>query len=107
MTYPTGKYFATVTEFGCIPVSIVYQDKRFGWTLIRLVHMVTIKYFSEREIYGESADDVIARHLFTSYMNNMVGISDPNLLNPPPFCPGLDAEVDSREEPVDFMDVFF
>lgn len=41
MKYPTGKYFATVTEFGCIPVSIVYQDKQFGWTLIRLVHNVT------------------------------------------------------------------
>lgn len=41
MTYATGKYFASVTEFGCIPVSIVYQDPRFGWTLIRLVHIVT------------------------------------------------------------------
>lgn len=36
MTHPTGKYMATVTEFGCIPVSEVFQTKQFGWTLIRL-----------------------------------------------------------------------
>lgn len=54
----------------------------------------------------ESADGVNAR-LFTSYLNNVIGITDPNLLNPPPFCPDLDAEVDSGEEPVNFLNVFF
>lgn len=71
-----GKYFATVTEFGCIPVSVVYQTKQFGWAV-------------------------------TSYLDNLIGIIDPNLLNPPSFCPALEAEVDSGEEPVDFLNVFF
>lgn len=67
------------------------------------------KYFNEQERYGvtrESADGVNAC-LFTSYLNNIIGINDPNQLNPPPFCPGLDAEIDSGEEPVDIMHVFF
>ncbi|XP_035004621.1 ependymin [Hippoglossus stenolepis] len=28
-----GKYLSTVTEFGCIPVSTVYQTDKFGWVL--------------------------------------------------------------------------
>lgn len=46
MTYPTGKYFATVTEFGCIPVSVVYQTKQFGWAVTRLVHIIQKKMIS-------------------------------------------------------------
>lgn len=37
MSDPTGKYIVTVTEFGCIPLSVVYHTDMFGWTLTRLV----------------------------------------------------------------------
>lgn len=66
-------------------------------------------YFNKQErlkMIRESAYDVNAC-LFTSYLDNLVGISNPNLLNPPSFCPALEAEVDSGEEPVDFLNVFF
>lgn len=59
-----------------------------------------------RNVLKENADGVNAR-LFISYLNNLIGISDPNLLNPPDFCPDLDAEMDGREEPVNFLNVFF
>ncbi|XP_069578864.1 ependymin-2-like [Brachyistius frenatus] len=40
-----------------------------------------------------------------SYFNNVIGISDPGLLNPPDFC--RDAETkDSKEEPVHFLSLF-
>ncbi|XP_074518425.1 uncharacterized protein LOC141784487 [Halichoeres trimaculatus] len=60
-----GKYMSTVTEFGCIPVSLAVQTKEFGWVLF-------------------------------SYFNNVIGISDPGLLNPPSFCPGSDAAADQE-----------
>ncbi|XP_040929545.1 ependymin-1-like isoform X2 [Betta splendens] len=39
-----------------------------------------------------------------SFLNNIVGISDPSLLNPPNFCP--QAEVDPQREPQDFLSLF-
>uniref|UniRef100_A0A8C6UII2 Uncharacterized protein n=1 Tax=Neogobius melanostomus TaxID=47308 RepID=A0A8C6UII2_9GOBI len=38
-----------------------------------------------------------------SYINTVIGIADPDTLNPPPFCPGQ--EVPSEGEPVDFFTV--
>ncbi|XP_051799988.1 ependymin-like [Acanthochromis polyacanthus] len=32
----TGKYFATFTEFGCIPVSSAFHTKQFGWLIVNL-----------------------------------------------------------------------
>ncbi|XP_038124313.1 ependymin-like [Cyprinodon tularosa] len=70
----SGKYIATVTEFGCIPVSWSYQTKDYGW-------------------------------LVASYFNNVIGIEDPDRLNPPSFC--QDAEIkEGQEEPVDFLSLF-
>ncbi|XP_072232210.1 ependymin-2-like [Leuresthes tenuis] len=41
----------------------------------------------------------------TSFFNNVIGIEDPGLLNPPDFCP--DAEMmDSKVEPIDFLSLF-
>nr|XP_020481451.1 ependymin-like [Labrus bergylta] len=68
-----GKYMSTVTEFGCIPVSVAFQTKQYGWMVF-------------------------------SYFNNIIGISDPGLLNPPSFCPGADASTD--EEPIGFFSLF-
>ena len=43
--------------------------------------------------------------LFISFFNNVIGIEDPGLLNPPDFCP--DAEMmDSEVEPTDFLSLF-
>uniref|UniRef100_A0A8C6WZQ6 Ependymin-like 1 n=1 Tax=Neogobius melanostomus TaxID=47308 RepID=A0A8C6WZQ6_9GOBI len=39
-----------------------------------------------------------------SYINTVIGIADPDTLNPPPFCPGR--EVPSEGEPVDFFTFF-
>ncbi|XP_071334145.1 ependymin-like 1 isoform X1 [Trachinotus anak] len=41
-----------------------------------------------------------------SYFNNVVGISDPGELNPPDFCPDTEME-NSKEEPADFLSLFF
>ncbi|KAM6959677.1 ependymin-like [Tautogolabrus adspersus] len=68
-----GMYMSTVTEFGCIPVSLSFQTSQFGWMVF-------------------------------SYFNNVIGISDPGLLNPPPFCPSADASTD--EEPMGFLSLF-
>ncbi|XP_059211112.1 ependymin-like [Centropristis striata] len=68
-----GKYISTVTEFGCIPVSILYKTDQYGWIVL-------------------------------SYFNNVIGIPDPSHLNPPDFC--QDAEMNSEEEPADFLSVF-
>uniref|UniRef100_A0A3Q3L9T5 Uncharacterized protein n=1 Tax=Mastacembelus armatus TaxID=205130 RepID=A0A3Q3L9T5_9TELE len=68
---PSGKFLTTVTEFGCIPVSTLYQTEQFGWTVI-------------------------------SFFNNIIGIADPSLLNPPDFCSNAKTE----EEPVDFLSLF-
>ena len=43
--------------------------------------------------------------LFTSFFNNVIGISDPGQLNPPDFCPDAEIE-DGAEEPVDFISLF-
>ncbi|MEQ2185266.1 hypothetical protein GOODEAATRI_016430 [Goodea atripinnis] len=40
--------------------------------------------------------------MVTSFFNNIIGIEDPNRLNPPSFC--TDAEV--KEDPADFLSVF-
>lgn len=69
-----GKFVTTVTEFGCIPVTSLFQTDQYGW-------------------------------LMMSYYNNVIGISDPGELNPPDFCP--DTEIDSPEEPVDLISLFF
>ncbi|MEQ2279998.1 hypothetical protein AMECASPLE_014959 [Ameca splendens] len=40
--------------------------------------------------------------MVTSFFNNVIGIEDPDRLNPPSFC--TDAEV--KEDPADFLSVF-
>ncbi|KAM4714115.1 ependymin-2-like [Anableps anableps] len=40
-----------------------------------------------------------------SFFNNVIGIDDPNLLNPPSFCSDADIK-ESQEEPVDFFSLF-
>ncbi|CAJ1086632.1 ependymin-like [Xyrichtys novacula] len=70
-----GKYMSTVTEFGCIPVSLAYQAKEYGWAVL-------------------------------SYFNNVIGITDPSLLNPPSFCPGADTLTGSDKKPVGFFSLF-
>ncbi|CAL8326463.1 unnamed protein product [Lota lota] len=40
----------------------------------------------------------------TSFYNNVKGISDPGMLNPPDFCKG--AELQSGQNPVDFFSLF-
>lgn len=52
------------------------------------------------------SDYYVNASLFTSYINNLIGISDPNQLNPPDFCPDLKTEADTQEEPVDFISLF-
>lgn len=44
--------------------------------------------------------------LFLSFFNNIIGITDPNQLNPPSFCSDEDTEVDTEEEPRDFLSLF-
>ncbi|XP_034532433.1 ependymin-like [Notolabrus celidotus] len=68
------RYMATVTEFGCIPVTIAEQTKEYGWVT-------------------------------TSYFDNVIGITNPDLLNPPSFCPDADTKTD--EEPLDFFKILF
>ncbi|XP_041635385.1 ependymin-like [Cheilinus undulatus] len=65
-----GRFLASVTDFGCIPISIEYQDKPSGW-------------------------------LQTTYFDNVIGITDPELLIPPSFCE--DAEMPADAEPVDLL----
>ncbi|XP_034532430.1 ependymin-1-like isoform X3 [Notolabrus celidotus] len=67
-----GKFMMTMTEFGCIPVSLAVHTKEYGWMVV-------------------------------SYFNNVIGLSDPSLLNPPSFCPGKHTAADSDKEPVDFF----
>ncbi|XP_055074253.1 ependymin-like 1 [Misgurnus anguillicaudatus] len=67
-----GKYLATVTEFGCIPVSMLYYTAETGWVV-------------------------------TSYFNAVTGIEDPDDLNPPSFCTGIQTE----EEKLNFFSAFF
>lgn len=45
--------------------------------------------------------------MVTSFFNNVIGISDPTLLNPPDYCPKEDMNPDNEEEPVDFFSLFF
>ncbi|XP_068615525.1 ependymin-like [Brachionichthys hirsutus] len=68
-----GKYMATVTEFGCIPVSSFVHTEKFGWVV-------------------------------SSLFDNTIGITDPDLLNPPSFC--LDKVSESDGEAVDFLSLF-
>lgn len=35
VSVPPGKYMSTVTEFGCIPVSTMYQTEQYGWVVVR------------------------------------------------------------------------
>lgn len=50
-------------------------------------------------------DHYVIVFVFTSFFNNVIGISDPGQLNPPDFC--ADAEMkDSTEEPADFLSLF-
>ncbi|XP_041635767.1 ependymin-like [Cheilinus undulatus] len=65
-----GTFLASVTDFGCIPISFEYQVKPYGW-------------------------------LQTTYFNNVIGITDPELLIPPSFCE--DAEMPADAEPVDLL----
>ncbi|XP_054914554.1 ependymin-2-like [Poeciliopsis prolifica] len=41
----------------------------------------------------------------TSFFDNVIGIEDPNLLNPPSFCSEAERKED-QEEPVDFFSLF-
>ncbi|KAM9827815.1 ependymin-like 1 [Neosynchiropus ocellatus] len=68
-----GRYLTTVTEFGCIPVSISYQTPQYGWMVL-------------------------------SYFNNVIGLIDPNELNPPAFCMGDSVQVE--EKPGHFFSAF-
>uniref|UniRef100_A0A3Q3KZ19 Ependymin-like 1 n=1 Tax=Labrus bergylta TaxID=56723 RepID=A0A3Q3KZ19_9LABR len=67
------RFMTTVTEFGCVPVTFVYQLKPYGW-------------------------------MHVSYFDNVIGITNPDQLNPPSFC--SDANTMTHEEPVDFMSLF-
>ncbi|KAF7658451.1 hypothetical protein LDENG_00012650 [Lucifuga dentata] len=44
--------------------------------------------------------------MLTSYFNNVIGISDPDKLNPPDFCLEEDVNFDNKEKPVDFFSLF-
>ncbi|XP_074525846.1 ependymin-like [Halichoeres trimaculatus] len=44
--------------------------------------------------------------MVVSYFNNVIGISDPGLLNPPSFCPDSEKAADSDRKPVDFPSLF-
>lgn len=44
--------------------------------------------------------------MVVSYFNNVIGISEPSLLNPPSFCPGSDKAAETDKEPVDFFSMF-
>ncbi|XP_032400133.1 ependymin-2 [Etheostoma spectabile] len=44
--------------------------------------------------------------MVTSFFNNIIGIDDPGLLNPPDFCLDAELNADSEEEPVDFFSLF-
>lgn len=57
-----GKFYITVTDSRCAPVSLTYPDQQFGWLQI-------------------------------SYLDNVVGITDPSLLIPPSFCPEDDSSL--------------
>ena len=39
----TGKFMSSVTEFGCIPVSTVYHADQYGYVVIRLVYINTVR----------------------------------------------------------------
>lgn len=43
--------------------------------------------------------------MVTSFFNNVIGISEPDQLNPPDFCPDAQAE-NSTEEPANFLTLF-
>ncbi|XP_034712779.1 ependymin-like [Etheostoma cragini] len=44
--------------------------------------------------------------MVTNFFNNIIGIDDPGLLNPPDFCLGAELNADSEDEPVDFFSLF-
>ncbi|XP_023804622.1 ependymin-2-like isoform X3 [Oryzias latipes] len=69
----TGDFLTTVTELGCIPVSLTYKTKEFGWVL-------------------------------ADFYDNVIGITNPNLLEPPEFCAG--AAIDVEEEPRDYLSFY-
>lgn len=66
------------------------------------------KYLNEQKRLAVilESDYYVNASLFTSYINNVIGISDPSQLNPPDFCPNLEAEADTKEEPVHFLSLF-
>ncbi|KAM3857841.1 ependymin-like [Diretmus argenteus] len=71
----TGQYMSTVTEFGCIPVTTMYQTDQYGWVM-------------------------------TSFFDNIIGLTDPQELNPPDFCTQAEVEAGMKEEPADFFSLF-
>ncbi|XP_069578863.1 ependymin-like 1 [Brachyistius frenatus] len=44
--------------------------------------------------------------VMTSFFNNVRGLPDPQLLNPPPFCKGARLEKDDEDDPVTFFSTF-
>jgi len=42
----------------------------------------------------------------TSFFNNVIGITDPQALNPPSFCDGVEMQNNPGDEPVDFYSLF-
>lgn len=107
---------STVTEFGCIPVSTVYHTDQFGWVVTRLVHIkfstvkkkkkITLLSRKDNQIYLQPSHRYVTVFLFSSFFNNVIGISDPSQLNPPDFCTNSEMKADSEEEPVDFLSLF-
>uniref|UniRef100_A0A3Q0SW50 Ependymin-like 1 n=1 Tax=Amphilophus citrinellus TaxID=61819 RepID=A0A3Q0SW50_AMPCI len=74
-TIRATKYFTTVTEFGCIPVTTLYHTNTGEWVV-------------------------------NSFFNNVIGIVDPQKLNPPFFCLNAKLEENDGEEPATFLSLF-
>ncbi|XP_026208249.1 ependymin-1-like [Anabas testudineus] len=71
-----GKFITTVTKFGCFPISTSFD--------------------TDTDIFG---------WVIINYFNNVVGITDPSLLNPPSFCP--QAEIKPEAEQKHFLNLLF
>ncbi|XP_061566385.1 ependymin-like [Cololabis saira] len=71
----TAKYLSQVTEFGCVPVSVLYHTDQSGWVV-------------------------------TSFYNNVIGLTDPQMLYPPPFCQDARLEDEDGEDPETFFSLF-
>lgn len=63
-----------------------------------------LKYLQQEHLHGEVYSWSV--FLIFSFFDNLIGIKDPEQLNPPRFCKGAQQEEDDGEDPETFFSLF-